>query len=79
MAYLIGTKQQVTSYIAKVDERKGFTGNVTDTWATPRKHPTEDKYAVPKCITSQETIEPGSDMEEVQELSSDWQEDDPLA
>jgi hypothetical protein len=77
--YLIGAKQQVNSYIAKVDKQKGFTGNVTATWATPRKHPKEDKYAVPKCITSQDEIEPDSDMEEVVELASDWQEDDPLA
>jgi hypothetical protein len=77
--YLIGTKQQAESYIAKVDSRKGFSGNVTATWATPRQHPTDDKYAVPKCVTSQTQIEPDSSMEEVQELSSDWSEDDPLA
>jgi len=75
MSYLIGTKQQVTSYIAKVDSRKGFSGNVTATWAEPRKHPTEDKYAVQKNMS----VEPDSQLEEKEELPSDWQPDDPLA
>jgi len=49
--YLIGTKQQAESYIAKVDKEKGYTGNVTATWATPRKHPSKELDAVQKNMS----------------------------
>jgi hypothetical protein len=73
--WLIGSKENTKSYIAKVDKRKGFTGNVTATWATPRKHPTKDLYAVQKNIS----VDPDSDLTQKEELPSDWQADDPLA
>jgi len=75
MAYLTGTKQQVTSYIDKVDKHEGFTGNLTKSWAEPRKHPTKDLYAVPK----NNSVQPDSDLTEKEQLPSDWYPDDPLA
>jgi len=73
--YLIGSKSKIEQYIAKVDKAEGFTGNVTKTWTEPRKHPSKDLYACPK----NESVEPDSNLEEKEELPSDWQEDDPLA
>jgi len=73
--WLIGSKENTKSYIAKVDKQKGFSGNITTTWAEPRKHPTKDVYAVQKNMG----VEPDSNLEEKEELPSDWQPDDPLA
>jgi hypothetical protein len=73
--YLIGSKRDVESYIAKVDKAEGFDGNVTATWATPRKHPTKSLYVCPK----RESVEPDGNLTEKQELPEDWQADDPLA
>jgi len=73
--YLIGSKIKVEEYIAKVDKYEGFTGNLTKTWAEPRKHPDKDLYAVPK----NNSVEPDSDLTQKEELPSDWQPDDPVA
>jgi hypothetical protein len=72
--YLIGSKSKIEQYIAKVDKAEGFTGNVTKTWAEPRKHPSKDLYACPK----NESVEPDSNLEEKEELPSDWQPDDEI-
>ena len=68
MTWLIGSKSKVEQYIAKVDKHEGFTGNVTKTWAEPRKHPTKELYAVPK----NESVEPDTNLTEKEELPSDW-------
>jgi len=73
--WLIGSKSKVEKYIAKVDSFEGFTGNLTKSWAEPRKHPDKDLYAVPK----NNSVQPDSQLTEKEELPSDWQPDDPLA
>jgi len=73
--YLIGSKENIQAYIAKVDEYEGFTGNLTKSWAEPRKHPDKDLYACPK----NESMEPDSNLTEKEALPSDWYPDDPLA
>jgi len=73
--WLIGSKTNIETYIAKADNFEGFTGNLTKTWAEPRKHPDKDLYAVPK----NNSVEPDSQLTEKEELPSDWQKDDPLA
>jgi len=73
--WLIGSKENIQAYIAKVDKHEGFTGNLTKTWAEPRKHPNKELYAVQKNMS----VEPDSNLEEKEELPSDWQPDDPLA
>jgi len=75
MTWLIGTKENIESYIAKVDNYEGFTGNLTKSWAEPRKHPNKDLYAVPK----NNSVEPDSQLTEKEELPEDWFPDDPLA
>jgi len=67
--YLIGSKSKVQTYIAKVDKHEGFTGDITKTWAEPRKHPSKELYAVQKNMS----VEPDSNLEEKEELPSDWQ------
>jgi len=73
--YLIGSKENIKAYIAKVDQHEGFTGNVTKSWGEPRKHPDKDLYACPK----NNSVEPDSQLTEKEELPSDWFPDDPLA
>ncbi|AFH22589.1 hypothetical protein OSG_eHP30_00170 [environmental Halophage eHP-30] len=73
--YLIGSKENIQAYIAKVDKFEGFTGNLTKSWAEPRKHPDKELYACPK----NNSVEPHSQLTEKEELSSDWYPDDPLA
>jgi len=73
--YLIGSKENIKAYIAKVDKAEGFMGNVTKTWAEPRKHPDKDLYACPK----NKSVEPDSQLTEKEELPEDWLPDDPLA
>jgi len=73
--WLIGSKENVEAYIAKVDKFEGFTGNLTKTWAEPRKHPDKDLYACPK----NESVQPDSNLTEKEELPSDWYPDDPMA
>jgi len=73
--YLIGSKENIESYIGKVDKHEGFTGNLTKSWAEPRKHPSKELYAVPK----NNRVEPDSNLTEKEELPSDWFPDDPLA
>jgi len=70
--YLIGSKENIQAYIAKVDNAEGFTGNLTNTWGQPRKHPTKDLYAVPK----NNSVQPDSQLTEKEELPEDWQPDD---
>ena len=72
MTWLIGTKTEIENYIAKVDTIEGFTGNVTKTWAEPRKHPTKELYACPK----NNSVEPDTNLTEKEELPSDWSPDD---
>jgi len=73
--YLIGSKENIQAYIAKVDKFEGFTGNLTNTWAEPRKHPDKELYACPK----NESMEPDSNLTETEQLPEDWQTDDPVA
>jgi len=73
--WLIGSKSKVQAYIAKVDKHEGFTGDLTNTWAEPRKHPDKDLYAVPK----NNSVQPDSNLTEKEQLPSDWYPDDPLA
>jgi len=73
--YLIGSKIKVQAYIAKVDKHEGFTGNLTKSWAEPRKHPDKDLYAVPK----NESVQPDTQLTEKEQLPEGWQPDDPLA
>jgi len=73
--YLIGGKSEIQAYINKVDAYNGYEGDNTATWAEPRKHPNKELYAVIK----NESVEPDSNLEEKEELPSDWQPDDPLA
>jgi len=73
--WLIGSKSKVQAYIAKVDKFEGYTGNLTKSWAEPRKHPSKELYAVPK----NNSVQPHSDLTQKEELPSDWQPDDPLA
>ena len=68
MTWLIGSKSNVELYSANVVNAQAFPGNVTKTWAEPRKHPDKDKYAVQKHAN----IQPDSDMKEVEELPADW-------
>jgi len=70
--WLIGSKENIQAYIAKVDKFEGFTGNLTNTWAEPRKHPDKELYACP----TNNSVEPDSQLTEKQELSSDWYPDD---
>jgi hypothetical protein len=73
--WLIGSKSKVEQYISKVDNYNGYTGDKTATWGEPRKHPTKELYAVQKNMS----VEPDSQLEEKEELPSDWQAKDPLA
>jgi len=73
--WLIGSKENIQAYIAKVDKFEGFTGNLTKSWAEPRKHPSRELYAVPK----NNSVKPDSQITEKEELPSDWFPDDPLA
>jgi len=73
--WLIGSKSKVQAYIDKVDAYNGYQGDNTATWAEPRKHPNKELYAVQKNMS----VEPDSNLEEKEELSSDWQPEDPLA
>jgi len=73
--WLIGSKTDIQGYISKVDAYNGYKGDTTATWAEPRKHPNKELYAVMK----NNSVEPDSNLEEKEELPSDWQEDDPLA
>lgn len=73
--YLIGSKTDIEAYIAKVDNFEGFTGNLTKSWAEPRKHPSKERYAVPK----NNSVQPDSQLTEKEQLPEDWQQDDPLA
>jgi len=73
--YLIGSKENIQAYIAKVDKHEGFAGNLTKSWAEPRKHPDKDLYAVPK----NNSVEPDSQLTEKEQLPEDWLPDDPLA
>jgi len=73
--WLIGSRENIQAYIAKVDEHKGFTGNLTKSWAEPRKHPSKELYAVPK----NESVQPDTQLTEKEQLPEDWFPDDPLA
>jgi len=73
--YLIGSKSKVQTYIDKVDKHEGFTGNITKSWAEPRKHPSKELYACPK----NNSVEPDSNLTETEQLPEDWQPDDPVA
>jgi len=73
--WLIGTKENIKSYIAKVDKAEGFTGNLTKSWAEPRKHPSKELYACPK----NSRVQPDSQLTEKEQLPEDWFADDPLA
>lgn len=73
--WLIGSKESIENYIAKVNQHEGFTGNLTNSWAEPRKHPTKDLYACPK----NQNVEPDSKLTEKEQLPEDWYPDDPLA
>ena len=66
--HLIGTKQQAEEYNGKATKAIGHSGDSTQRWATPRKHPDKDKYAIQKAGN----IHPDSDMKEVEELPADW-------
>jgi len=72
--YLIGSKTDIKNYITKVDKHEGFTGNLTKSWAEPRKHPSKELYAVPK----NNSVQPDSQLTEKQQLPEDWFPD-PLA
>jgi len=73
--WIIGAKENIQAYIAKVDKHECFTGNLTKSWAEPRKHPTKDLYAVPK----NNRVQPDSQLTEAEQLPEDWQQYDPLA
>jgi len=73
--WVISTKENIENYIAKVDKFEGFTGNLTKSWAEPRKHPSKELYAVPK----NNSVQPDSQLTEKEQLPEDWQPDDPLA
>jgi len=73
--WLIGSKSKVQAYIAKVDKAEGFTGNLTKSWAEPRKHPSKELYACPK----NKSVQPDSKLTEKEQLPEDWFPDDPLA
>jgi len=73
--WLIGSKTDIENYIAKVDKHEGFTGNLTKSWAEPRKHPAKELYACPK----NESVQPDSQLTEKEQLPEDWFPDDPLA
>jgi len=73
--WIICSKENIESYIAKVDNYEGFTGNLTKSWAEPRKHPSKELYACPK----NESVQPDSQLTEKEQLPEDWQQDDPLA
>jgi len=73
--YLIGSKENIEGYIAKVNMFEGFTGNLTKSWAEPRKHPAKKLYACPK----NNSVQPDSQLTEKEELPEDWLPDDPLA
>jgi len=73
--WLIGSKENIKAYIAKVGKHEGFAGNLTKSWAEPRKHPDKDLYAVPK----NNSVEPDTHLTEKEQLPSDWFPDDPLA
>jgi len=73
--WLIGTKQDIENYIAKVNNFEGFTGNLTKSWAEPRKHPDKELYTCPK----NESVQPDSQLTEKEQLPEDWQPDAPLA
>jgi len=75
MTWLIGSKTNIETYIAKVDKFKGFIGNITNTWSEPRKHPSKELYACPK----NNSVEPDSNLTETEQLPEDWQPDDPVA
>ena len=70
--HLIGTKQQAEEYNGKATKAIGHSGDSTQRWATPRKHPDMDKYAIQKAPG----IEPDSQLTEKEELPEDWQPDD---
>jgi len=69
--YLIGSKKDVESYIAKVDKAQGFDCNVTATWAEPQKHPDKDLYAVLK----NPSVSPDTDLTQKETLPEDWSPD----
>jgi len=73
--WLIGSKENIQGYIAKVDQHEGFTGNLTKSWSEPRKHPDKDLYACPK----NNSVQPDSNLTEKEQLPEDWFPDDPLA
>jgi len=73
--WLIGSKENIQAYIVNVDKFEGFTGNLTKSWAEPRKHPDKDLYAVPK----NNSVQPDSNLTEKEQLPEDWFPDDPLA
>jgi len=73
--WLIGSKSKVEQYIAKVDKFEGYTGNLTKSWAEPRKHPDKDLYACPK----NESVEPDSNLTETEQQPEDEQPDGPVA
>jgi hypothetical protein len=73
--WLIGSKNNIQAYISKVDAYNGYKGDTTRTWGEPRKHPNKELYAVQKNMS----VEPDSQLEEKEELPSDWQAKDPLA
>lgn len=68
--YLIGTKTQCLNYDAKVTAGENYYNG--DNWANPIKHPTLDSWAILKCTTPR-NYEPLDNMEQVSELSTDWQ------
>jgi len=72
MSWLIGSKSKVEQYIDKVDKHEGFAGDITKSWAKPRKHPSKKLYAVPK----NNRVQPDSQLTEKEQLPEDWLSDD---
>lgn len=68
--WLIGAIKQCINYDLQVTTAEGYRQG--DNWANPIKHPTKDLYAILKC-TRPRNYEPIDNMEQVNELPTDWQ------
>ena len=70
--YIDSNKSRLESYnndVWRQMKKAGYDGKRTERWATPRKHPTEDKWAIPKR-KDVEMSNPQSTW--VEELPDDW-------
>lgn len=70
MSWYIGTLEQCSAYGDKVNGVKQYKGDVTSNWATPRRHPEDDYYAIiayPSIDADEE-----SGLQVVGELGEDW-------